>query len=406
METKQKSNNITLFFVAAIVFNMAASFAHPVTPTLIQEYHLNDYMFGVALAVMQCAYFLMSPFWGKLNNYIASRKSMLICCLGYAVGQALFGMARTESMVIFARVFAGMFTGGAFTSFLTYIVNTSSDMERGRNLTIFATIQTVAGAFGYFVGGFLGEVSLNVTFAAQTACLALAGIAFFFICRDDRPADAGKIEPKRLVREANPFAAFVACRHFMTVLSAVLFASACLYNLGYTAFEQCFNYYIKDALGLTSKYNGLIKGVIGFVSLAANATICMWIIKKTNVRRSIVLVLGLGAVAITGVVFADSTLPFMGISVLFYAIYAVSLPLLQDLVARRAAHTTDSNLVMGFFNSTRSLGGIVGSLCAGFLYSSSPKSPFVFAAIALALSTLCALIYAKAKNDPYPDDAK
>ncbi|MCI8934160.1 MAG: MFS transporter [Clostridiaceae bacterium] len=406
METKQKSNNITLFFVAAIVFNMAASFAHPVTPTLIQEYHLNDYMFGVALAVMQCAYFLMSPFWGKLNNYIASRKSMLICCLGYAVGQALFGMARTESMVIFARVFAGMFTGGAFTSFLTYIVNTSSDMERGRNLTIFATIQTVAGAFGYFVGGFLGEVSLNVTFAAQTACLALAGIAFFFICRDDRPADAGKIEPKRLVREANPFAAFVACRHFMTVLFAVLFASACLYNLGYTAFEQCFNYYIKDALGLTSKYNGLIKGVIGFVSLAANATICMWIIKKTNVRRSIVLVLGLGAVAITGVVFADSTLPFMGISVLFYAIYAVSLPLLQDLVARRAAHTTDSNLVMGFFNSTRSLGGIVGSLCAGFLYSSSPKSPFVFAAIALALSTLCALIYAKAKNDPYPDDAK
>lgn len=406
METKQKSNNITLFFVAAIVFNMAASFAHPVTPTLIQEYHLNDYMFGVALAVMQCAYFLMSPFWGKLNNYIASRKSMLICCLGYAVVQALFGMARTESMVIFARVFAGMFTGGAFTSFLTYIVNTSSDMERGRNLTIFATIQTVAGAFGYFVGGFLGEVSLNVTFAAQTACLALAGIAFFFICRDDRPADAGKIEPKRLVREANPFAAFVACRHFMTVLFAVLFASACLYNLGYTAFEQCFNYYIKDALGLTSKYNGLIKGVIGFVSLAANATICMWIIKKTNVRRSIVLVLGLGAVAITGVVFADSTLPFMGISVLFYAIYAVSLPLLQDLVARRAAHTTDSNLVMGFFNSTRSLGGIVGSLCAGFLYSSSPKSPFVFAAIALALSTLCALIYAKAKNDPYPDDAK
>ena len=406
METKQKSNNITLFFVAAIVFNMAASFAHPVTPTLIQEYHLNDYMFGVALAVMQCAYFLMSPFWGKLNNYIASRKSMLICCLGYAVGQALFGMARTESMVIFARVFAGMFTGGAFTSFLTYIVNTSSDMERGRNLTIFATIQTVAGAFGYFVGGFLGEVSLNVTFAAQTACLALAGVAFFFICRDDRPADAGKIEPKRLVREANPFAAFVACRHFMTVLFAVLFASACLYNLGYTAFEQCFNYYIKDALGLTSKYNGLIKGVIGFVSLAANATICMWIIKKTNVRRSIVLVLGLGAVAITGVVFADSTLPFMGISVLFYAIYAVSLPLLQDLVARRAAHTTDSNLVMGFFNSTRSLGGIVGSLCAGFLYSSSPKSPFVFAAIALALSTLCALIYAKDKNDPYPDDAK
>ncbi len=406
METKQKSNNMFLFFVVAVLFNMAASFAHPVTPTLIQEYHLNDYMFGVALAVMQVSYFLMSPFWGKLNNYIASRYSMLICCLGYSVGQALFGMARTEGMVIFARVFAGMFTGGAFTSFLTYIVNTSPDMERGRNLTIFATIQTVGGAFGYFVGGFLGEVSLNLTFAAQAGCLALGGVLFFLICQDDRPAGAGPIEPRRLIREANPFAAFMACRHFMTALFAMLFAAACLCNLGYVAFEQCFNYYIKDALGLTSKYNGLIKGVIGFVSLAANATICMWMIKKTNVRRSIVLVLTVMTAGIIGVVFADSTWPFMGLSVLVYAVYAVSLPLLQDLVARRGAKTSDSNLVMGFFNSTRSLGGIVGSLCAGFLYSSSPKTPFLFAAAALGLSAVCAFFYYAAKNDPMADDVK
>lgn len=406
MQTKNKSNNMLLFFVAAAVFNVAANFAHPVTPTFIQEYQLDSYMFGVALAVMQCSYFLMSPFWGKLNNYIDSRKSMLICALGYSIGQALFGMARSNGMLIFARVFAGAFTGGAFTSFLTYIVNTSSDMERGKNLTIFATIQAVGSAFGYFIGGFLGEVSLNATFIAQSTCLAAAGIAFFFICKSDRPENAGPIVPRQLVREANPFAAFVACRHFITALFAVLFCVTCLHNLGYTAFEQCFNYYIKDSLGLTSRYNGLIKGVIGLVALAANSTICMWMIKKTNVRRSLVLVLGLGTAAITGVIFAEGTLPFMGISVLFYAIYAVSLPLLQDLVARRAAHTSDSNLVMGFFNSTRSLGGIVGSLCAGFLYSTGPKIPFVFAAVAMGVAALCSLLYHKAKNDPYPDNAK
>ena len=88
-QTKNKPNNMLLFFVAAALFNVAANFAHPVTPTFIQEYQLDSYMFGVALAVMQCSYFLMSPFWGKLNNYIDSRKSMLICALGYSVGQAL-----------------------------------------------------------------------------------------------------------------------------------------------------------------------------------------------------------------------------------------------------------------------------------------------------------------------------
>ena len=39
------------FFSVMILFNLAANFAHPVTPTVIQELGLNDYMFGVALAL-------------------------------------------------------------------------------------------------------------------------------------------------------------------------------------------------------------------------------------------------------------------------------------------------------------------------------------------------------------------
>ena len=38
------------FFTAMIVFNLAANFAHPVTPTVIQELQLHDYMFGVAFS--------------------------------------------------------------------------------------------------------------------------------------------------------------------------------------------------------------------------------------------------------------------------------------------------------------------------------------------------------------------
>ena len=89
----------------------------------------------------------------------------------------------------------------------------------------------------------------------------------------------------------------------------------------------------------------------------------------------------------------------------FYAFNAVSIPLMQDLVAKRAAKTNDSNLVMGFFNSTRSLGGIVGSLCAGFLYSAGPKIPFLFAAGAFVLATIFAVVYAKAK-DPLADSTR
>ena len=71
-----------LFFTAMTLFNLAANFAHPVTPTIIQDLGLPDYMFGLMLAAMQISNFLFSPFWGKLNGVISSRRTLLICCAG------------------------------------------------------------------------------------------------------------------------------------------------------------------------------------------------------------------------------------------------------------------------------------------------------------------------------------
>ena len=67
------------FFAAMTLFNLAANFAHPVTPTVIKNLNLHDYMFGLALAAMLFTNFLMSPFWGKINNYVSSRLTLAVC---------------------------------------------------------------------------------------------------------------------------------------------------------------------------------------------------------------------------------------------------------------------------------------------------------------------------------------
>ena len=151
---KYKTRFIAFFFTM-VIFNLAANYAHPVTPTVIQELNLHDYMFGVALAAMMFTNFLLSPFWGKINNYISSRLSLLICCCGYGIAQLWFAYATTEFMIILARMFAGLFTGGVFVSFLTYVVNVSKPEDQGKFLTYTATIKSVASAFGYMIGGFL-----------------------------------------------------------------------------------------------------------------------------------------------------------------------------------------------------------------------------------------------------------
>ena len=379
------------FFVAMILFSLSSNFAHPVTPTIIQDLHLNDYMFGVALAMMQLANFLMSPFWGKINNYISSRVSLLICCCGYGLAQVWFAYATTEPMIICARLFAGAFVGGIFVSFLTYVVNVAKPEDQPKYLTYSATIHSVAGAFGYLIGGVLGEFSIKGTFLVQALTLIATGILFYAVSLPDGQTKE-EISYKKLAKDANPLKAFLECGQFMTIAFAALFAVNILINFGNTGFDQAFNYYLKDQLSLSSSYNGIIKAAVGLVSFVSNMTLCIWIINKTNVRRSMVLLCAICTAAAIGALLAPGIGLFIAFSILVYAGYSVSLPVLQNIVAAQA-DPQRKNLVMGFYNATKSLGSIAGSLTAGFIYSVHVKLPFACTALIYGLSMAAAIGY-------------
>ena len=55
---------------------------------------------------------------------------------------------------------------------------------------------------------------------------------------------------------------------------------------------------------------------------------------------------------------------------------------------------------MGFYNATKSLGSIVGSLMAGFLYAVHTKLPFLVVAAAYGASVVVAVVYlARSKKE-------
>lgn len=379
------------FFTAITLFHMAASFAHPVTPTIIQQLGLPDYMFGLMLAVMMIANFALSPFWGKLNVYISSRRSFFIGCLGYGLAQLGFAYATSQGVILLVRLLAGVFIGGIFVSMLTYVVNTARPEDQAKYLTYSATIHSVFGAFGYLVGGVVGEFSIRATFLLQAATLCAAGILFRLGCQED--AGAARIPPvKQLAREANPFRAFRDGRYFMNTGFAMLFLMNILLNLGNTGFDQAFNYYLKDHLGLTSSYNGIVKAVVGLISFIANMSLCLWLIRKTNTKRSMVVLTLLCTLAALGTVFVPGTGLFLLFGVVLYAGYSVSIPVLQDMVAARA-EPSQKNLVMGFYNATKSLGSIIGSLIVGFIYAIHVKLPFLCVAVIYGVSIAAALVY-------------
>ena len=381
-----------VYFALVILFYLAANFAHPVTPTLIVERGLDSSLFGVALAAMMAINFLFSPLWGKLCGYIPTKRIMLICGIGYAVGQAIFGAAQTELQVVGGRMFAGIFTGGMFTCFSNYVINTTLDpLQRGPNLTILVTLQNVASAVGYFIGGMLGLISVETAFLAQVIILALSGVLLFISCEDDTPYKH-KPEKALTLKDANPFSAFAAAKTFMTPMLALIFVIVAIGGIGQNSFEQCFNYYIKDQFGLSSAYNGIFKAIIAVVSLITNATLALWLQKKTDTNRSFVWIILGCTVPLGAMLLFDSLVPFVVVDVVFFAFNNVRLPMLQAMVSARTTAET-SNSAMGFYQSMNSLGSIFGALFAGLIYDANPMLPFILAFAAFVVAMFFSVMY-------------
>ena len=94
---------ILIYYIIVALESLAANLAHPITPTLIQNLNLPDYMFGLMFAGMSITNFLFSPFWGKLADYLQSRSILLIGCVGYGLGQLFFWQATTPLTIMIAR---------------------------------------------------------------------------------------------------------------------------------------------------------------------------------------------------------------------------------------------------------------------------------------------------------------
>ncbi len=391
METVKSKKNLTGFFVILGLMWAASNFAHPVTPTIIKNLELPSYMFGVAFAGMSFTNFLFSPFWGKISQTFSSKKGMLIGCMGYGIGQLMFCYAQTELTIFIARCFSGAFVGAIMVCNLTYVCNVSSDENRGKSLAVSATVNSVAAAFGYLVGGLMGEVSITLTFWIQALTLMACGVLYCFTMDDDTPQVVEKKTLSTWVKEVNPLSTFIQARSFLTKTFVILFIVVFLANCGTNAYDQCFNYFIKDQFGFTSSYNGIIKAAVGVMALVSNMTICIWLIRKTDVRKSVAVVLAICSLTMFGVVMAQEVVLFIVINLLFYAVNAMYIPLLQDCVAKGSA--SGASNVMGFYNAMKSMGMIIGGLVAGFLYDSSPRFPFVLACGLFALAAIFEMVY-------------
>ena len=123
-----------------------------------------------------------------------------------------------------------------------------------------------------------------------------------------------------------------------------------------------------------------------------NSTVCMYLQKKTDINKTYLPVMILSTALVGSAILIKGQLPFMAVYIIYNGINAIRGPLLQSMVASKAAKE-HSNMAMGFYQSMNSLGGIFGALFAGLIYAQGPMLPFILAFVAFGISTLIGFVY-------------
>ena len=89
---------------------------------------------------------------------------------------------------------------------------------------------------------------------------------------------------------------------------------------------------------------------------------------------------------------------FILFAFVFLAIDAMSKPLQQTIVSNISSDYHESHVLMGLYNTVKSLGSIGGALVAGFLYEWIKIGPFILASVVILIAAvMMAGVYKKTK---------
>ncbi|WP_312811679.1 MFS transporter [Sedimentibacter sp.] len=384
-----KKASIGRLYLCFGLFALCSSMGHPVTPTMFIEKGFADYVFGLSFAAMSLCYFFGSLIWGTVGDNYGHIKVMAFTGPVYGVTQLIFGMTDTVFMTIAARLAGGFFSAGIYVCSLAYLVNVTDQDNRGRHISYYVALTSVLAAFGYFVGGVVGNFSIRFVFVLQASLIFIYGILTYLLIEEVRSDDrftAGM--------SLNPFKSYSNLIGEMPKILITFLIAVFLTSFASTAYDNAFNYYLKDALNLSSSYNGIIKAIIGIVTLIVNFTVNIYIEKHFNPRMSMIIVLLLCGISSLSVTFIPYLYPFFIANIIFFMFNAIYLPIQQDIVTR-GQNSKTSGIISGIFNSVRAGGMIFGSLFSGFIYELGSTLPFLSTAVVFFISAFISIINLK-----------
>ena len=377
---------LTLFFVVYFLYTFVSNFVHPVTPAFLQMINCSNSMFGFAFAAMALGQFLVSALWGKVGDRIGYAKATAFGFFGYGASAIIFSMATSWHLVVLGRFIGGVSIASVSVNSMAYIASLDAPAEEKNSLlVIHSSMMAIGGAFGFMVGGLIGDINLYYSFYAQAGVLFAMTLITYFMIKEH--SGFKKAENALTLKDVNPFSATIASMKLLNITIAVFLVSALLTFFASTGFDQNFNYFLRAKFNFAPSSSGMFKAVVGIISLTINMTINMWLVRKFNISKAMCVTILMAAAALYGVVLAPNQTLVMAFALLYYAAYAMYIPL-QQAVMLKNDDDSSKGAVSGLFNTAKSVGMMTGPTFAGLIFDINPNYAFTAFATALVLAAI------------------
>jgi DHA1 family multidrug resistance protein-like MFS transporter len=326
-------------------------------------------------ALMQ---FLFAPLWGRWSDRIGRKPLVLIGIAGYAIAQALFGLANSLWLFYGARLIGGILSSAMFPAVTAYVADVTTEDERSRGMAWEGTAVSLGVVFGPALGGLLARSDLQLRMGSDRLAISAFSVPFFaaallalltlpVVIRwlpESLPSGSAATSEKQ---SANRW------RDLGLQLWPLL-ALALAAQFGLAMFEATFALHAREMLGYGPAGVGAVFVVCGLVMAVFQGGAVGYLAPRMSAGHQIAVGFVLMGINLAVLLFTRGTLLVLTIVGILALGMALITPNLTALASKGQKQHTGAAL--GLRNAANSLGQAAGPALGGLLFALDMKAAY------------------------------
>ncbi len=356
----------------------------------------SGFVFGVSFLVA----FLVAPIWGRIGDRYGRKKVLIGTGFGIAISVFLMGYVNSVEALFVLRAFMGLATGFIPAS-MALIAAQSSKRTAGETLGTLQTGTVSGGLLGPLFGGLIADtVGMELTFILTASILTLASFLVVFGVKEVIYEEKGEKKKRYSAKEVIQF--IVGSPILLMVMVVALIIQMALFSI-----QPLLALFVNDLTSSTENMAFLAGVAFSITGLGNLLSTRKWgqLGDRIGHEKVMLLLLILSGLFFIPQGFVDSLWQLIVLRFIFGLAVGGLIPCTTAFI-RQACPISMQGEVLGYNQSFRFLGNVLGPVSGGLLAASFGISYVFISAGVLFLLTAAVLKWLLAQEKKKEEQGK